>query len=154
MTKVSQKEAVFNAVTNVCGSGKESYSPSKEQRAQINQVLFEGFRAGTIELAVEKDDAQLKAFVSGLQSNWLRKDKRLNGGVQYVAKNPGSRAGAGDAQLKAMRQLLSTVNAEEDRAEIQAHIDARVAEINAGKKKSITVDYSALPAELAEKFSK
>lgn len=153
MTKMTQKEAVFSAVKNVCGE-QESYVPSKEQRAQVSQILFEGFRAGTIELDREYTDTDLKSYVSGLQSNWLRKDKRLNGNVSYVAKNPGSRAGSGDASLKAMRALISTLTSESDKAEVQAHIDARVQEINAGKAKKVSVDFSALPADLAAKFSK
>ena len=155
MSKMSQKEAVFQAVKNVCGEA-ESYAPSKEQRAQVNAILFEGFRTGTIELEkTEISDSDLKSYVSGLQSNWLRKDKRLNGNVAYVAKNPGSRAGSGDPQLKAMRSLLSTLSSESDKAEVQAHIDLRVSEIQATKaQKSVTIDFSALPADLAAKFSK
>ena len=107
MTKLTQKEAVFQAVVNVCGD-QEVYNPSKEQRASVNQILFEGFKAGSVELERTYSDTELKAYVSGLQSNWLRKDKRLNGGVAYVAKNPGSRAGSTDPQIKAMRALLST----------------------------------------------
>ncbi len=153
MTKMSQKEAVFQAVKNVCGE-QETYTPSKEQRAQVNAILFEGFRSGQIELDREFSDSDLKSYVSGLQSNWLRKDKRLNGNVSYVAKNPGSRAGSGDPQLKAMRALLSTLTTDADRAEVQSHIDARITEINASKKKTVAVDFSALPADLAAKFSK
>jgi hypothetical protein len=154
MSKISQKEAVFQAVTNVCGESDSAYTPSKEQRAQVNNILFEGFRSGTVELDKTMEDSALKAYVSGLQSNWLRKDKRLNGNVGYVAKNPGSRAGSGDAQLKAMRALLTTVATDEQRSEIQSYIDIRVNEINASKKKTVTVDFASLPADLAAKFSK
>lgn len=154
MTKMTQKEAVFQAVCNVTGfEGEGICSPSKEERAQVNAILFEGFRSGKIELDREYSDSDLKAYVSGLQSNWLRKDKRLNGGTQYVAKNPGSRAGSTDPQLKAMRNLLSTLTDPNDRAEVQAHIDAKVAEIRAHKVTK-TVDFSALPADLAAKFIK
>jgi hypothetical protein len=149
---MNQKEATFQAVINVCGEQDGAYTPTKEQRAQVNQILFEGFRAGTIELESEFSDTELKAYVSGLQSNWLRKDKRLNGNVTYVAKNPGSRQGSGDAQLKAMRALLTTVTSTEDKAEVQKHIDARTAEIAATKVKAI--DLSALPESLRAKFGK
>lgn len=154
MTKISQKEAVFQAVKNVCGEQDGAYTPSKEQRAQVNSILFESFRKGTIELDREFSDTDLKSYVSGLQSNWLRKDKRLNGNVAYVAKNPGSRAGSGDPQLKAMRALLTTDITAEEKAEVQTFIDARIMEINAIKAKKVTVDFSALPADLAAKFSK
>lgn len=153
MTKTTQKEAVFQAVKNVCGDVDGAYTPTKEQRAQVNNILFEGFRSGTIELDREYNDADLKSYSSSLQSNWLRKDKRLNGGVIYAAKNPGSRAGSGDASLKAMRALMTTLTSESDKAEVQAHIDARVSEIAATKVKKVAVDFSALPADLAAKFS-
>jgi hypothetical protein len=151
---MTQKEAVFQAVKNVCGDQEGAYTPSKEQRAQVNSILFEGFRSGNIELEREFSDSDLKSYVSGLQSNWLRKDKRLNGNVSYVAKNPGSRAGSGDASLKAMRALRSTLTSETDIAEVDAHIATRLAEISVSKKKSVTIDFSALPADLAEKFQK
>lgn len=154
MTKITQKEAVFQAVKNVCGEQDGAYTPTKEQRAQVNQILFEGFRSGTIELEREFSDSDLKSYVSGLQSNWLRKDKRLNGNVSYVAKNPGSRVGSSDPSLKAMRALMSTLTSDEEKAEVQGYIDAKLAEINASKKKSVTIDFSALPADLASKFQK
>lgn len=144
MSKMTQKEAVFSAVTNVCGANDGAYTPSKEQRASVNQILFEGFRNGTIECEREYDDSELKAYVSGLQSNWLRKDKRLNGGVQYVAKNPGSRAGSTDPQIKAMRVLLSTQEDPAKRAEIQSFIDKRIAMIKPAKTTELTAEQKAV----------
>src|ERR1035437_4393876 len=139
MSKMTQKEAVFQAVTNVCGQQDSAYEPSKDERASVNQILFEGFRSETVELDQTYDDSQLKAYVSGLQSNWLRKDKRLNGNTQYVAKNPGSRAGSTDPQIKAMRALLSKKTDVSERAEIQAFIDKRVAEVKPTKTVTINV---------------
>ena len=147
MTKLTQKEAVFQAVQNVCGSSDEAYAPTKEQRASVNQILFEGFRAGNIELDREYTDTELKAYVSGLQSNWLRKDKRLNGGIQYVPKNPGSRTGSTDPQVKAMRALLATKTDPSERAEIQEFIDKRVSEIKPAKKQ-VVINVADLPEEL------
>ena len=160
MTKQSQKEAVFQAVTNVLTEagiaveGNVQTHMTRELRSQVNNILFEGFRAGSVELDREFSDSELKAYVSGLQSNWLRKDKRLNGNVAYIAKNPGSRAGSGDAQLKAMRGLLSTLTAgTPDYAEVETAISARVSEIAATKVKAKPIDFSALPASL-KKFQK
>ena len=149
MSKMTQKEAVFQAVTNICGESDGAYHPSKEERTQVNQILFEGFRAGKI--AYDGDlpsDTELKAYVSGLQSNWLRKDKRLNGGVTYQAKNPGSRAGSGDATVKAMRALLSSgvVTDEAERTRIQSMIAERLAAIKPAK--TVTINVDALPEEL------
>lgn len=162
MSKMSQKEAVYSAVTSVLSENNVNVSEgtdvstvmTRELRSQVNQVLFEGFRSGNIELDRSFNDSDLKAYVSGLQSNWLRKDKRLNGGAKYSAKNPGSRIGSSDPSLKAMRGLLSTLTTDSDRAEVQAAINSRVSEIQANKaKKSIVIDTTVLPAELA-KFAK
>lgn len=158
-TKLSQKAAVYNAITSVLKEHGVAFEDgmniqgimTRDLRGQVNAILVEGFKSGSIELDREYDDSELKAYVSGLQSNWIRKDKRFNGGTQYVAKNPGSRAGSSDPMLKNLRALRSTLTSESDIAEVDAHIEKRLSEINATKVKS-TVDYSALPAELQAKF--
>ena len=143
--KMTQKEAVFAAMTAVFDVShfESRVEPTKEQRAQVNNILFEGFRAGSIELEKEYDDSKLKAYVSGLQSNWLRKDGRLNGGVAYVAKNPGSRAGSTDPQIKACRLLMATKTDPTERAEIQAFIDKRISEIKPTKSVELTPEHVA-----------
>lgn len=161
MSKMSQKEAVYNAVTSVLSENNINVSEgtdvstlmTRELRSQVNQVLFEGFRNGNVELDREYNDTDLKSYVSGLQSNWLRKDKRLNGGIKYSAKNPGSRIGSSDPSLKAMRALLTTVQTDSDRAEIQEAIDNRILEIQATKVKKVNIDASVLPAGLTKFIS-
>lgn len=145
MNKVTQKEAVFHAVMNVVGEFDGACNPTSEQRKVINQILFTGFREGTIEYkGTVPTDQKLREYVSGLQSNWLRKDKRLNGGVQYEPKNPGSRAGSGDSQVKAMRALLSTQTDPVRRAEIQSFIDKRLAEIKPTKATALSAEQIAV----------
>lgn len=160
--KMTQKEAVYKAVTSVLEDGNvsvpegEAYNGyvTKEHRASITNLLVEGFRGGDIELDKEYDsDAKLRTYCSGLTSNWLRKDKRLNGGTNYIAKNPGSRVGSSDPQLKALRSLLSQSSSDEDRAEIQSFIDQRVAELNASKVKKVMVNFDVLPEALRAKFA-
>jgi hypothetical protein len=150
MSTVTQKEAVFQAVINVCGEQDGgAYTPTKEERGQVNNILFEGFQQGTIAYDGEiPSESDLKAYVSGLQSNWLRKDKRLNGNVTYVAKNPGSRAGSTDSQVKAMRLLLSSgrVTDEVERTKIQSMIQARLASIKPTK--TVEINVADLPEEL------
>lgn len=162
MSKMTQKEAVFGAVTTVLANagiefdeGTTVVKPlmTKELRAQVNAILVEGFKSGSIELDGEKSDSELKQYVSGLQSNWLNKDKRLNGSTQYVAKNPGSRQGITDPQVKALRGLLAQTEDETEKAEIQGYLDARLEQIGQSKKaKSVEIDFSALPPELAAKY--
>ena len=160
--QTSQKEAVFSAVSSVLSENSvtvtdgEGYSASlnRELRAQVTNILVEGFNAGTIVLdKTFNTEAELRTYCSGLTSNWLRKDSRMNGGVKYEAKNPGSRVGSSDASLKAMRALLGTKTDPSEKAEIQAFIDSRVAEIKASRKPTKSIDFSALPAELASKYS-
>src|SRR5271163_4468540 len=148
MEKMTQKEAVFSAVTNTISQDDDgSYKPTKEERGIVNNILFEGFKEGKINYDGEiPSDTDLKSYVSGLQSNWLRKDVRLNGGVKYQAKNPGSRAGSTDPQVVAMRRLLSKVETKEDRATIQAHLDRRLAEVKPAK--TVTICVADLPEEL------
>lgn len=158
----SQKEAVFTAITSVLSEAGvpvnegDNYAThlTRELRGQVTNILVEGFKGGSISLdKTFTSDAELRQYCSGLTSNWLRKDNRLNGGMKYVAKNPGSRVGSSDPQLKAMRALLATKTEPSEKAEIQSFIDSRVAEIKTSRKPAKVVDFSALPEELAAKYS-
>jgi len=156
---MNQKEAVFQAVNGVLAEhglsteGNISSSITKELRSQIVAVLVAGFQNNTIAISENFDRSKIETYASSLLSNWLRKDGRLNGGIKYVAKNPGSRAGSGDEQLKAMRQLLKTLTpGTADHTEVQGFINERVAEISVAKAPKF--DLSKLPEALRNKFSK
>ena len=165
---INQKTAVYMAITTVLADANIDFTDgmniaehmTKERRAVVNAVLFKGFRDGEIELDREYSDTDLKAYVSGLQSNWIRKDKRFNGNTVYQAKNPGSRAGSGDSALVNAKRLLLALQAdpkastEADMAEVERFIIERTAEVQAAKVKAITVDFSALPAHLRTKYQK
>jgi len=156
---MNQKEAVFQAVNAVFSehgiafeSGMDANTLlTKELKGQVVEILFTGFQNKTVGLSATIEDAHLKGYCSSLLSNWLRKDTRLNGGVKYVAKNPGSRAGSGDEQVKAMKQLLKIHPGDED---IINALNARLAEIGASKVNTPTVNFEALPEALRAKFSK
>lgn len=157
----NQKTAVYMAITAVLAEAGIDFKDgmnvaehmTKDRRAIVNAILFKGFRDGEIELDREYSDADLKSYVSGLQSNWIRKDKRFNGNTKYVAKNPGSRAGSGDQALVNAKRLLTSLQAdpeasEADVKEVEAYIASRTAEIQAAKTKAVTIDFSALPPAL------
>lgn len=155
--KQTQKEAVFSAVTSVLNEAgidvaegsNFATSLTRELRAQVTAILVEGFKSETIALDKSfESESDLRTYCSGLTSNWLRKDIRMNGGMKYIAKNPGSRVGSSDPQLKAMRVLLSTQDDPAKKAEIQSFIDARVASIKASRKPVKTFNVADLPAEL------
>jgi hypothetical protein len=144
---VKQKDAVFNAVSAVRGATEfgEAVELTKEERGVVQTSLIADFQAGNIAYQGDATDTQkLTSYVSGLVSNWLRKDKRLNGNVAYIAKNPGTRTGSGDEALKAMRTLLSATTDLDARDAIQVEIDKRVLELKPRK----VVDVSKLPESL------
>jgi hypothetical protein len=159
---MKQKEAVYLAITQVLALANIDFEDgmdvkpllTKELRAQVNGILFESFKAGKVDYAGElPDDSGLKEYISGLTSNWVRKDTRFNGNTKYMPKNPGSRAGQGDEQLKNLKLYLATKTDPADRAEVQKYIDARIAELAAAKAKTIpTFNVSMLPEVLRSKF--
>ena len=131
MSHITQKEAVFQAVSAVLHQNGIVFEPgtnvaslmTRELRAQVNQRLLGAFQSGTIKLEREYTEVELKAYVSGLQSNWLRKDTRFNASGKTSLKK------VVDPQLKALYGLIK-IATESDRAEIQTHIDARLTEIS------------------------
>jgi len=164
--KVNQKTAVYMAITTVLAEAGHDFSDgmnvaafmTKDLRAIVNAILFKGFRDSEIELDREYSDTDLKAYVSGLQSNWIRKDKRFNGNTKYVAKNPGSRAGSGDQALVNAKRLLAQVElgnngyTAADKDVLETFIRERTSEIAAEKIKATVIDFSALPPHLRTKF--
>lgn len=91
MTQQPQREAVFAAVKAVLGSSYKSGVPtslSDQQRKQVLEQLIKGFQTKKIALkdtAANREKLKsaelMKAYVSGLLNNWLRRDPRLNGKV-------------------------------------------------------------------------
>lgn len=152
MHMMKQKEAVYNAINNLFTvEGEGAVTLDREQRADVIAVLVEGFKGKKISYDGElPDDKGLNNYCSGLLSNWLRKDSRLNGGTKYEAKNPGSRTGSSDPQVKALRALIKTQTDPSKIAEIQSFIDKRLAEIKPVTQ--VTVNVDDLPMELRTKF--
>lgn len=141
---MTQKDAVFSAVASVLvGSGINFISGStdandllnKDLRSKVNSILIQQFLNNEIELSAEAktrlaDLSKLKAYVSGLVSNWLRKDNRLNAGVAPMKVKSVVKRTSADPQLKAMRHLLTVQTDPNKRNEIQSFIDKRVQELN------------------------
>lgn len=161
MSKVNQKQAVRNAIFSVLEEKGQDFELNgsvaigevfnSDDKAKAREILFAGFKSAEIEYKESfqskvDDDTELKKYVSGLLNNWMRKDKELNCGQAYKAKNPGSRAGSQDPEVKEMRKLLSVTQDPESRAMIQEAIAARIAEIKPAK--TVSIDTSALPEHL------
>lgn len=155
---MKQKESVYEAVSSVVEIIAETNvneTITTQQRKEVHSIVFEGLRDGTVDFsdkAKEKyrDDKDLNGYVSGLISNWLRKDTRLNGNTKYTAKNPGSRTGQGDAQVRELRKLLKIHAGTDKEEEIQGFIDQRVEQLKLDKAKDISIDVSQIPKELRD----
>lgn len=151
----NQKDAVYSTVKSVLaehGITHEDYTQlemTKEMKQVCISILVHGFENGEIELKSPQDN--LKSYVNGLLNNWLRKDKRFNGGVIYKAKNPGTRTGQQDPMVKNLRILLSTLPEGSEAYEAtKARIETRIAELKAEKARDQIkeIDFSAIPADI------
>lgn len=160
--KNTQRNAVFTAICNIRKQSEfdSAVVLTKDERGLVHQMVCEGFRNGTIEFEAtpanqEKlaSDSKLSAYVSGLISNWLRKDTRLNGGDKYIAKNPGSRAGQSDEQMKTLRALKKQFAGTDKEAVVDAQIEKRKSELASAKVKSVALtqeQIDALPADVKD----
>jgi hypothetical protein len=155
---ISQKESVFLAVCEVLGvEGFDiTVKLDKEQTKKVVEIVTSAIADGGVEFSAE---AQAKyctkelimSYTRGMVNNWLRKDTRLNGGSKYVAKNPGSRAGAGDKQLTELKKLKTLVANDPDKAaQVDAAIEARKSALAAEKAPKIEINADLIPDELKE----
>lgn len=135
---MNQRESVYQATMNVLADAGIAFDDgqnvedvvTKDLRKTVIAVVTASIISGETEMTSEgrakySDEQKMRNYTSGLVSNWFRKDKRLNGGVKHEIKNPGSRAGSGDEQLKALKALRT---AKADDAEAVKVIDAAIAE--------------------------
>lgn len=134
VNKISQKDAVFRAIELVLlrdgiwieSTTKVSDLLTPEHKVQITNILSEGFKEGLINLKSKKTNEDLDKYVIKLQSNWLTRDRRLNGNVMYMARNTDLRNEHTDPQIKALKALLSTKTDEKEIEEIQGYISQRL----------------------------
>ncbi len=139
MSKLTQRESVFVATMNVLADAGISYDEgstpvleivTKDMRSSIIGMVTQSIISGETVLSDEArakfdTETKVRSYVCGLVNNWHRKDPRLNGNTKYVAKNPGSRQGAGDEQLKALKALRAVKAGD---AEALKSIDAAIAD--------------------------
>lgn len=154
---MNQRDATCNCILSVLSDRGVEYEQSgptpissvltAEDKATVRAILFTQFRAGKIDYknALPTDDKVLSNYISGLVNNWIRKAPEFNCDVTYQAKNPGSRAGSGDEQIKEMKKLLSVTTDPEAKLAIAEAIAERQAII---KPTTVTIDVSKLPEHL------
>jgi hypothetical protein len=143
---MTQGDAVFEAVSAVVGTREHDMAVVLDPAdlKEVHAMMFTMFKTGVTSHSKNPDDATLLKYIPGLVNNWLRKDPRLNGGVKYEAKNPGSRSGSGDESVRAMKALLSVTTDSAARAQIEAAIATRLEQI----KPKVEIKVDALPPEL------
>lgn len=145
---MKQSDAVFNVTVQVLSERGISFTPgetivhdvmTKEARAAIADRLAALFQEGQVEFkdtpsnqAKLQDPKLLRSYIAGLITNWHNKDKRLNAGAKYEAKNPGSRQGAQDPVIKELKALLKHMEDKGDEAnadKVKEAIASRLEEI-------------------------
>lgn len=144
---LSQKESVYVAATTVAEeAGIELTSASvlsKDQKDKVVALVTQSIMMGETVFSADaqakyKTSEEVRKYTVGLVNNWFTKDTRLNGGSKYQPKNPGSRQGIADPQIKELNKLLQLHP--EAKADIEAAIAARKAEINTAKAPTVNAD--------------
>lgn len=153
---ISQSDAVLATTKSVLG---DRYDPSvpvasiatDADRLAVAELLIEGFEQGEINLSAEAREKfqsrrELKKYVSGLISNWWKKNPDLNGGGKY---EPKSQRVTNSAQIKNI-MLLRERCSESGNEDGVAQCDAMIAKIKAEAevKKEKAIDVEKLPEEL------
>jgi hypothetical protein len=157
---MTQSESVVFFARQVLGDQFKPGVPvltyiTKEQISQIVDLVTASILEGGTDFSAAArskydEPKKVRSYVVGMVNNWFRKGKELNGGGVYVPKNPGSRAGTGDPELrelKLLRKALTERNAKpEALAKVDAAIAARLEALGATKK--VEINFDLIPDEL------
>jgi vacuolar-type H+-ATPase subunit I/STV1 len=146
----SQINAVFQAVCSVLNktSFDSAVELSKEERNNVVNIVTEGILANKVDFSTEakakyNTSKLVREYVVGMVSNHLRRDKRLNGGIQDIPKTSRPK----DEQLKALKTLRDGITDPEQLAQVDQAIAERTAELQQAKPKA-TINIDALPENL------
>ena len=159
MSKLGQKEAIYIAISSFLKENNRSFDDgeklelSSEDRKTIVTMLVAAIEAGNVEFSVKSVNnystpEKIRNYSTGLLSNWLRKDSRLNGGEKHSIKNPGSRVGSTDNILKSLKALKKELTNKKDHAAIDKEIQKRINELQARKFEKLSIDIDNLPVHL------
>jgi hypothetical protein len=159
MAKYSQKEVVYATISAFMQENSRQFDDgakidlSSEDRKTIVTMIVAAIDAGEMEFSPEalaKHDTpeKVRNYSTGLLSNWLRKDSRLNGGAKHSIKNPGSRIGQDDDLIKSLKSLKKHLTSHAEIAAVEAEILLRAEQLRLEKQKSITINKDKIPAHL------
>ena len=154
---MNQREATFNAISKVT-TIVNPMTLSDVHRKEVLTHLVAAFMSGQVDLNSGKEEKmsnpnKMKSYCIGLLNDFLRKDKRVNGGEKYEAKNPGSRSGNTDETVRELRKLKKSLGTDTSKTEIiDQEIEKCLAETV--KAKAPKIDYSKIPANIMGLISK
>jgi hypothetical protein len=157
---LNQREATFQAITTVLSnsgvnftSGEDAKSVlTSEHKKKVRDILVSGLKDGSITSTQEfmskmSTDADLSKYTSGLISNWIKKDTRLNGNKKHQSSGGNSssnRVGNSDSQVKELKKLLKATVGTDSEQEVAEALNARINELKVNKtsraKSSISVE--------------
>lgn len=158
----NQREATFNAIITVLSNNGASFQSgsdvksviTSEHKKKVKDILVADFKNGNIDYTDDfaktklTSNSELSKYCSGLISNWIKKDPRLNGNTKYQVLNKGSRVGQGDSQVKELRKLLKATTGTDAENEVTEALNARLAAVRADKKPVSNIDVDSLPENL------
>ena len=151
---MKQSDAVLRAIQAIKGQDEftEPVTLTTDERRRVIDQVTEGILSGEVAFSDRArkrydTDAKVRSYVVGMVSNHLRKDRRLNGGVSYQPKNPGSRTGSQDPVVRELRKLMR-VAPEEHKQTIRDEINQRLEELRRAKLQEVEIDDSLIPESL------
>ncbi len=164
---VSQVQAVVNCVKDLAiqlgleFTEKQTDAKTfvkEEDISLIAELITAGMCSGEIQLRDGYgggDRDKIAKYAKSLIKDQLNKSKRLNGGNEYVPKNPGSRAGQGDETVKELRKAIKFLTERGDTKGVEECKEALTKRLEEIKPQSTSAspNLDALPEELRALFS-
>ena len=124
---------------------------SDNQKNAMTDLLFASYQAGDLSISSEKAAAAPKTYLKSMLNNHMRKDKRLNGNVDYKDIKGEGTTRVTDPQLKELKKLYAAVclgNDAEVQEAVKIELDLRQSEVDAKKTKITAIDVNHIPESL------
>jgi len=159
MAKYSQKAVVYEAISSFLQENERQFDAgdkvelSPEDRKTIVTMIVTAIETGEMEFSPEaatkhNTPEKMRNYSTGLLSNWLRKDKRLNGGAKHSIKNPGSRVGQDDEIIKSLKSLKKILTSKREVEIVEAEIQIRIEFLKNQKSMNVLINKDAIPTHL------
>ena len=155
---MKQVDVVINVITSYCSENSINFELSgtkveftDTQKNAMTELLIASYQAGDLTITSEKAAAAPKSYLKSMLNNHIRKDKRLNGNVDYKDIKGEGTARVTDPQLKELKKLYAAVllgNDSEVQESVKVELDLRQAEVDAKKSKVTAIDASHIPESL------